>query len=244
MNISYIFFIFGQPEGGVKEGQRFVVPVSLPAAMGEATPLTGFSYSDDTSPRGLWKDSLCDCLSLGPCHPSLWCAWCCPQILMAQVLTRMNMSWLGERNSSQAASTFKTVVCLVVAYYVLSSLLAPPKPVPRVTGDDDVDINVEWIQPDANPLTYMLYQLVNLAFGLYTLVVMVRLRAAVREKYSLPNQTPCGDTVEDVCCSCFCGCCTVSQLARHTADYHERRALCCSSTGLPPSHDTAVHMVV
>ena len=215
----------------------------MPALVGEATPLTGTgSALDDNSPRGAWKDGLCDCLSLGLCHPSLWCAWCCPQILMAQVLTRMNMSWLGERDSPKASQTFRTVVYVVIAYYVLSSILAPPKPTAQVSGSED-DLQVEWVQPEANPLSYFLYQVVNAAFGLYTLIIMVKLRAAVRERYSLPDQTPCGDTIEDVFCACCCGCCTVSQLARHTADYHERRAVWCSNTGLPPK-PTTVHMVV
>lgn len=220
----------------------------MPAIVGEATPLTGtYSsfYDDSSSPRGVWKDGLCDCCSLGPCHASFWCAWCCPQIAMAQVLTRMKMSWLGERNSAQASNTFRMTVCVVIAYYVVSSILAPPKPIPQITGegDDDLNIQVEWIQPHVNGLQLLLYYMVNIAFGLYSLIVLVKLRAAVRERYSLPNLTPCGDTLEDIFCACCCGCCTVSQLARHTADYHERRAVCCSSTGLPDK-PTAMQMVV
>ena len=209
----------------------------MPTVAGETTPLTSKSSGvDDGVPRGAWKDGIFGCFSLGLCHPSLWCAWCCPQILMGQVLTRMNMSWLGERDSPEAVSTFRKVVYVVVAYYVLSSIFAPAQP----QFDEDKG---ELIRPDVNPLSYLIYQAVNACFGLYSLIVMVKLRAAVRERYTLPDQTPCGDMLEDICCVCCCGCCTISQLARHTADYEERRAVWCSSTGLPPNRN-AVQLVV
>ena len=33
----------------------------------------------------------------------------------------------------------------------------------------------------------------------------------------------------------WCSCCTVAQMARHTADYETYAARCCSDTGLPPN---------
>lgn len=218
------------PEGGVKEGQRFTVPVPADAA-GESTALTGTA---NNIPRGHWRDGLCDCCSYGPFHPHLWNAWCCPLILMGQVLTRMNMSWLGERNSPNSSSTFTRLVWLVVIYIAVNILFSPPSPVAHVIGEGE-DIGVEVIQPPINPITYGIYQAVNFAYGLYALIILVKLRAAIRERYSLPNQTHCGDLAEDVCCSLCCACCTNAQLARHTADYNERRAVCCSNTGLPPA---------
>lgn len=224
-----------------------MVPVIMPsaptlAAAGEATPFFKASNTDySTSPRGYWKDGLWDCFTFGPCHPSLWNAVCCPQLLMAQVLTRMNMTWLGEPTSN-SSKTFRRVLYFMITYWVVGSLLAPPLPDVEFEGDDmNPEIITHLAQVPA--LQNMLYHLVNMAFGLYSLIVMVKLRRAVRERYSIPTQTCCDDVLEDCCCFIFCGCCTVAQLARHTADYQERRALYCSSTGLPPSSSTVVMVV-
>jgi hypothetical protein len=37
---------------------------------------------------------------------------------------------------------------------------------------------------------------------------------------------------EDVCCSIWCNMCVTAQMARHTADYRERRGACCNSVGV------------
>ena len=37
---------------------------------------------------------------------------------------------------------------------------------------------------------------------------------------------------EDVCCAVWCQFCVLGQMARHTVDYGERRAVCCSATGV------------
>lgn len=157
---------------------------------------------------------------------------------MGQILTRMNMSWLGAIDSPDASKTFRKVVYVLAAYYILSSICAPPKPYYKDNGDGP-----ELIEPEGDPFKGFVYNIVNLAFGLYSFVVMIRLRAAVRERYSLPDITPCGDVLEDIACVCCCGCCTVSQLARHTADYEQCDADCCTSTGLPPN-SRSIQMVV
>lgn len=59
-----------QPEGGVVEGQVFLVPLPADFAVGE--PQLNI-------PTGRWKDGLWDLTNAGICHPSLWCACCCTQ---------------------------------------------------------------------------------------------------------------------------------------------------------------------
>jgi hypothetical protein len=76
------------PEGGVEEGQVFLTP--LPST---------FDNPRINAPTGKWKDGLCDFCSLGCCHSSLWCALCCTQISMGQVMARMQLTWLGEPGS-------------------------------------------------------------------------------------------------------------------------------------------------
>ncbi|CAB9513444.1 expressed unknown protein [Seminavis robusta] len=229
------------PEGGVKEGQTFTAPVTMranpSAPPGEATPLTGavtttggtttMTSGDPRAPRGVWKDNIFDCCILGPCHASLWCAMCFPQFLMGQVLTRMNMSWLAGRDSPTAKqTTFRNVVRVVVIYWIVATIVAP-----------EVDADGEIISANTDPTKLALYQLVNAAFSLYCLIVLIKLRIAVRERYSIPTSF-CPSPVEDVCCVCFCGCCTVAQLARQTANYHQHDAKCCSKNGLAFDDDT------
>ena len=78
----------------------------------------------------------------------------------------------------------------------------------------------------------MVRSLVGLAVSLFTLILMCKTRRHIRNKYSIPQETCNG--CEDCCCVYFCTCCTLSQMARHTADYETYRAACCSETGLPP----------
>jgi len=147
---------------------------SLPEAVGEATPLTGVGVTPiDTSPRGVWKDGLCDCCTFGPCHPSFLNAWIFPQILMAQVLTRMQMNWLGQTSAearNDSPNTFRKVITVLIVYWIASTFLAPPPPDVVEHGDD-----IQVIPKDSPFLQAFLYQLVNFVFGFYTILVLLNL---------------------------------------------------------------------
>lgn len=93
---------------------------------------------------------------------------------MAQVLTRMNMNWLGRRNSSDYQNTFKKVFFIIIAYWVLGTILAPPQPVVEISGDD-MNHDVKVIQPDVPFYQDFSYRLLNAAFTLYSLIVLIKL---------------------------------------------------------------------
>lgn len=84
------------------------------------------------------------------------------------------MTWLGAIAEDQEwRMTFRRMLVLVVAYWVVSSFLAPDV-------SDDIDIeeatgNVTFKGEDAPFWQRFLYNLVSTAFGLYTLIVMIRL---------------------------------------------------------------------
>ena len=217
---KFLFLSLFQPPGGVTEGQKIVVPFTNHGTTIELTPLAAI----DTAPHGHWKSGLCDCCKYGPLHPSLCNAFFCPQILMGQVLTRMRMSWLGSPAPEYDwHMTFRRIAIIVIVYYVLSLILQPD-------STDDYHKGPVWKS--------VLYNVLSASFGLYTVIVMIRLRAAIRAKYEIPTKK-CGQ-MEDCCCAVFCGCCTVSQMARQTANYEEIRAVCCTDTGLPPSMQTII----
>eukprot|EP00568_Trieres_chinensis_P007077 CAMPEP_0183308410 /NCGR_PEP_ID=MMETSP0160_2-20130417/21828_1 /TAXON_ID=2839 ORGANISM="Odontella Sinensis, Strain Grunow 1884" /NCGR_SAMPLE_ID=MMETSP0160_2 /ASSEMBLY_ACC=CAM_ASM_000250 /LENGTH=211 /DNA_ID=CAMNT_0025472251 /DNA_START=109 /DNA_END=744 /DNA_ORIENTATION=+ len=203
------------------------------ATAGEKVPLVKAELipTDETSspPTGKWRDGLCSCCKPGCFHASLWCACCCPTPLMGQVLTRMKMNWLGSdaSGSGEWKQTFKKVLFLVIAVCVYDAVVAPiGNPVVKLDENDEIVVVKE-----ANPTVAFLNSVVGLAFFLYTLVVLMKLRAAVRARYQIPEKRCHG--CEDCCLSFWCTCCTVAQLARHTADYDEEGGACCSETGLP-----------
>lgn len=202
----------------------------------EVTPFLGNGASGVDPSHGKWNDSLFDCARYGYLHPSLCNAIFCPQLLMAQVLTRLKMNWWGEENvpDHEWHRTFRRIFVLVCLYWVLSSLLAPPMPVLQadpITGDMVV-MSSQSAQPRFNEF---LYRLVSWVFGIYTIILLTRLRRAVRRKYEIPlRRSLWGDLaiLEDFGLAVCCGCCTVAQLARQTCDYDRQRAAACSSTGL------------
>mmetsp|Transcript_10522 Transcript_10522/g.15399 ORF Transcript_10522/g.15399 Transcript_10522/m.15399 type:complete len:167 (-) Transcript_10522:150-650(-) len=161
-------------------------------------------------------------------------SFCCPQILMGQIMTRMKLDWLGHVTSDEdRKKTFRNVFTIVVVYFLLSSFFSVPEPTYAV-------INGEFIQtsPPASVYVVVVNNLLNLSFWVYFLVAMTRTRRYIRERYSIPEERCNG--YEDVCCAMFCGCCTVAQMAQHTANYPKQRALCCSSDGLPRMHQVMI----
>lgn len=196
-----------QPEGGVNEGQVFLAPLSK-------------SYDGPrlAAPTGSWKDGLFGCCNVGFTHPSLWCSLCCRPLAMAQVMSRMQLSWWGLPGPlAQTSKTFQVVLMLLVAFYVyavameVAMLLYPT--------------------PDDTPhLALSIARIAGVVlFSLWWLMALCNTRKTVRQRYQIP-----GGGCEDVCCSLFCSCCTVSQMMRHTGEYETFPGTWCSATGHPP----------
>lgn len=224
------------PPGG---DLRLELPLSQSPKQLKVTETTPFSVSNNyratDAPIGYWKDSLWSCFRLGPCHVSLWNSACCPQILMAQVLTRMHMNWFGESSpENEWRQTFPRMLYLVGCYWFLTFFLAPAT---TALVERDKDGNAVLSSTDPAPsIQSKLYNLFSLAFGFYTLIVLAKLRRAVRLRYEIPLTYPVMGQMEDCCLSFWCGCCAVAQIARHTCDYEHQPASCCCTTGLGTSH--------
>merc|ERR1719410_2064958 len=69
--------------------------------------------------------------------------------------------------------------------------------------------------------------LVNWIWMWSTVIVLARLRQAVRKAHGIR-----GGFLEDLACAFWCQFCTISQLARETANYRTERAYYLSSTGM------------
>jgi hypothetical protein len=222
-----------------------------------------------------WKDRWYDCCRLGLFHVTLWNAFCCPQILMAQILNRLHLNWLGDpietdvsgdqniyKHTPMKQATHKTfcrILLLVISYWCLTTITDPnhlPGPISLVST---IMLPLNTTKMQRNNGNYLIYNLINLLYGLYTLCVLTKLRYHVRRLYHIAPTNPllfrtwhCNKTnnpsdtvhdhveVDDCCVTIFCGCCSVAQMARQTASYVEstdleyqtETAACCSFNGL------------
>ena len=161
----------------------------------------------------------------------------------------MKMTWLGDPTtppSEEYKKTFRTVVTIVICNILIQSIFFCPVTIPTDTEvypglytddytsylvqNDDVDCPM-WKQSFTNATSML--------FGLYALIVMMKLRMRIRSKYHIPEKNCTG--CEDCCCVFFCGFCSVVQMAHQTANYDEIRPVCCNDTGLQPSWDGGIH---
>lgn len=197
-----------QPEGGVEEGQVFLAPLSK-----------NFDGPRLAAPTGHWKDGLFDFFKVGFCHPSLWCSLCCAQLALGQVMTRMQLTWLGGPGPlNRTQQTFTVVLLLVISFFVYSTAL-----------------EIAAIPYSVNQGPFYIAALRfsgNLLFSAWALYALYRTRQTVRQRYQIPEQRCAG--CEDICCSLWCGCCVVAQMMRHTGEYENYAGVCCSMTGHTP----------
>lgn len=136
---------------------------------------------------------------------------------MAQTMTRMQLTWLGEagpRVSTQ--NTFIVVLTLLVSYITYATSLEIAS---LEYSTYDTPRGLSFMKAAGGFLFFV--------WGLYSLC---RTRQHVREQYSIPEERCVG--CEDVCCSMFCTCCTLAQMSRHTGEYETYNASCITKTGL------------
>jgi Cys-rich protein (TIGR01571 family) len=206
----------------VYEGETFVVTVPTGGVTaGQKLQVPFVPGSVPETATGAWKDDLCACDRYGICSPSFINAACCPLILVGQVMTRLKLDWfanpapLGEWSKS-----FMIMAYLTIGYAIFSVLFSPTSP-----------------DEEASPF----YSLISFSYGVLGLILITKVRKAVREKYSIPEENCIG--CEDFCCAFWCGCCTVSQLARQTADYDFEEQRFFTKDGIAPKETTPVIIV-
>lgn len=147
-------------------------------------------------------------------------------------MTRLNLNWHGELNSSPStprSQAFKIMVVLSVLYGIIVRSIDPMR-----------------------PNAYAIIHSLNFGFLILCGILIGRTRTTIRRRYDiqatmieqaierggcshLEDSVPCGcDAVEDFLVSCACVPCAVSQMSRHTAPYETYEAACFSSDGMPP----------
>jgi Cys-rich protein (TIGR01571 family) len=147
-------------------------------------------------------------------------------------MTRMRLSWSGDPAGYRPGgmSPFKIMVILTIFYYcVYTFVSAVSKSYTTVTYDTMYDAMPPPI-PGWVTLLIGFRSLVGLGIFLYGLILRIRTRAYIRNKYAIPEMYCSG--CDDCCLSFCCGWCTTAQMLRHTADYDAYNADCCSERGL------------
>lgn len=138
---------------------------------------------------------------------------------MGQVMQRMMLTWLGEPGPIiSTKNSFKVVLTIVVCYFIYALSLE------FASMSYTIDTVPTFIP--ALKITG------SIIFSVWALYALCRTRENIRYRYSIEEERCRG--CEDLCCAFWCSCCTVAQVARHTGDYEEYPATCCTPTGLPP----------
>ena len=138
---------------------------------------------------------------------------------------RLKLTWRGSEGSiAETTATFRILFISTVIFAITNNVL---KYLPLFFVDAYGNPTAEYV----DLVSFRL--LLLLAYWAVTAILVARTRKHIRAKYSIPEEYCKGS--EDCCASCWCYCCAVSQMARHTADYENYAATCCSETGLSPN---------
>jgi len=210
------------PAGGVKAGQKFIVP--YPSATEGSSDL---ALPRSSVPVGHWKDALCDCCRFGCCHPACCNAYFCQLILLGQIMTRLKLTWLASEGTlAQTQRTFRIMLILTVVCIVLTTIHS-------AVQNEMAPLDATGQPSKAYLVTIWVGQWLSVTFFVFVVCLASRTRRHIRQKYRIPGGGCCGDC-DDCCTSFWCTCCTIAQMARHTTDYSTYMGQCCSETGLPP----------
>ena len=217
LNAGYTFdamydgvtFTVTVPEGGVVKGQRFIVPFAPPAEPVAVGVPVGNRSNRGEIPIGVWRDSLWNCCGYGPFHPHFLLSWFCRSILVGQLLTRMKMTWLGQResgsernmNDSRAQiqeawrNTFRNLVVLTVVFFVLMGVTSTPQTLdPTMSAFDESKSNepqfITYEQlSDIDKVKYTRNGWISAFFSVYVIYIIAKLRATMRQTYSIPEES-------------------------------------------------------
>lgn len=138
---------------------------------------------------------------------------------MAQVISRMQLTWCGEPGTFFATSrAFMAILLLFVAFFVYSTAL---------------ELAALPYDIDSTPSAIAIARFAgNFLFTVWSVYALCRTRQNVRARYQIPEEHCRG--CEDLCCSVWCSCCITAQMLRHTGEYESYPGVCCSKTGHPP----------
>lgn len=139
---------------------------------------------------------------------------------MGQVISRMQLTWLGEPGSLMQTQKAFRIVLVLVTCYVCYSMALELAAWPYPPGEEPVAI----------PL---LRNIGGFLFTEWSVYSLYRTRQNVRARYQIDQQHCIG--CEDLCCAVWCSFCATAQMLRHTGEYETYPGVYLSKTGHPPT---------
>jgi len=154
-------------------------------------------------------------------------------VLVGQIMHRLKLDWKGNEGSiAETAGTFRIMFLATIVYVSIDQFLKFLPFFAMLSGsynDDEEYATLAFVRG-----------IIGIAYFIITTVLVAKTRAHIRSKYSIPEKDCRGSGMEDCICALFCPCCTLAQMARHTADYENYASKCCSETGLGPNAPSIV----
>ena len=201
-------FLAVVPAGGVQQGETFTCYMRELDSVAVDIPV------------GYWKDGLHDMCRLGCCHPVFWHSFMCPLIALGQIQTRIDLDFLGRPRFGTTTVSNRFMMLTLVLFWVFTNIGL------------FIACNLKWSHGmELSVADICAFLLMNGTMLAFLVFVTQSTRNSLREKFMIREER-CLD-LEDLCCALACLPCTVGQMARHTANYEEYEAVCCSHTGLP-----------
>jgi len=192
-------FVVTVPPGGVTMDQTFSAPFNEESRRNAKT--------ED------WSDGICSFTS----HFLSCCvATFCPMVLIGQVMTRMQLTMFANTSSNPSPDTCRNVTGLLLFLAILGFVLT------AIFNEEDKKVNGKTEKATTN---YLL-NIPDYLAGLILLVIVIKTRGIVRQRYNIA-----GSSLGDCCISLWCSCCAIAQLARQTSEYEVNTGKFLSNTG-------------
>ena len=252
-------FVVTAPPGGVEKGQVLSVPFprdvglvlgGAPAGGGRGNGGGGGGRAGRSNvPVGAWRDGLFNCCAHGCFHPALWFCLCCSPVLLGQLITRLGLTCFGTPTTNRGGASAYAGQCFIwfylffifVTFFLLPVLFpAPSERHDETKGEKEVDDDdSKNKEDDDNGGARLLIDMLRIAYFIFFVCTLGRVRAHVRSKYAIPLKSRnvcvggcCSEAgLPDELVSCCCSNCITSQVARHVNDYDNFEATCCSTDG-------------
>lgn len=253
------------PKGGVKDGEEFEIPYpgsdeepSVYSEVGDDDDVEkqtlpcrsssrDMAYDDDAAtedsvtgaPIGRWRNHLFGCCDVVT-QATFWTGLFCAPVLIAQLVTRLDLSYKGHPALDAKRPTTQTVFGEAVEEASLSY--------------NKIMLSFVAVLCIGNFLP--LFGLIIVAVYVVLLVAYVggNIRRSMRRRYRIPHSVPvfqacrqyfcrrtagtsadevvAGGCLEDCLFMLCCGWCSLIQMARHTHNDKEYPGYCCTTTGL------------
>eukprot|EP00529_Nitzschia_sp_RCC80_P026406 CAMPEP_0113461968 /NCGR_PEP_ID=MMETSP0014_2-20120614/11830_1 /TAXON_ID=2857 /ORGANISM="Nitzschia sp." /LENGTH=347 /DNA_ID=CAMNT_0000353777 /DNA_START=109 /DNA_END=1152 /DNA_ORIENTATION=+ /assembly_acc=CAM_ASM_000159 len=166
-------------------------------------------YDEKGTPIGRWRNPLYSCCDVVT-QSTFWMGLFCTPILMAQLVTRLKLTWNGRAGASEDETSL-SYNRIVLTYLFIALTL--------------------WKIPVVGGLSLLAFYMVVIVYIGAQVRVHMRTKYSINTKWCCP-QKPWGQRLNDFITMFVCGCCGTIQMARHTHDDKEYPGHGCTTTGL------------